>query len=261
MKLCPASKPRHRASGGFTLVEMAVVMALAGMLLAMGIAIANNLADNTKRAVTKERIEAVKAAMAAYFLTNHRFPCPDTGDNSGAGLVRDGIENRVAGGVNPVVTTACSAGIGTVPYRTLGLSREQGLDGWGNFQSYRLDTARAWHLSATFATCPTGIATGLSVFSAPAVLQTDQAAYVVISHGGNGRGAYNQGQTDGSRDALPTTAEELGNTQLNPAAPAGYRAYLYSDSATAPFDDLVAQMTQAELLAIMVKTGKPNICS
>lgn len=251
-------------SSGFTLVEMAVVVALAGMLLAMGIAIANSAMDNTRRSVTKDHESLVKDAMVAYFINNHRFPCPDTGDNTGAGLVREGIENRVAGGVNPVVTTNCTSAFGTVPYRTLGLARDQALDAWGNFVSYRLDTARGWHLSATFpappAACPS-IIVGLSVFSSPAVLQTGQAALVLIAHGANGRGAFNQGQTDVSRNGLPTTAGEFGNTQPNPAGPAGYRDYAYSDTAATPFDDITQFMTAGQLQAAMVKTGKATICS
>lgn len=260
----------HRASGGFTLVEMAVVVALAGVLLSMGIAIANSLMDNTRRAVTKERMAAIKDIMAAYFVTNHRFPCPDTGDNTGANQGRDGVENRAVGGVVPDPTSACSAAgagnlDGTVPYLTLGLPREKALDGWGNFLSYRLDTANNWHLSATFppppAVCP-NIPAALSVFSAPAIAEVGTAVFVVLSHGANGLGAFNQGTTNGSRNTLPPAANaaEFGNTQVVPAGPAGYRNYAYSDVAATPFDDSVGYSTKSELAAVMLKAGKATLC-
>lgn len=245
------------------MVEMAVVVMLAGMLLAFGLSVATTTMDNSRRSTTRERQEMVRDVMVAYFVTNKRFPCPDTGSNVG-NTGPDGVENRAVGGANPLVTSGCSAALGTVPFATLGISREHALDGYGNFMTYRLDTARNWHLSSTFppspAVCPT-IVIGLSVFSAGAVQATNQAAWILTSHGSNGTGAYNQGITNGSRNTLPSTQPELGNTQLNPAAPAGYRSYAYSDSATAPFDDMLVFMTASELLTALVKTGKPNLCS
>jgi prepilin-type N-terminal cleavage/methylation domain-containing protein len=269
-----ASPYRRSQSAGFTLVEMAVVVVIIGILMAMGLAVTNSMMQNTQRSTTKDREDYVRDALIAYFTANHRIPCPDNGSNVG-NTGRDGVEDRVAGGATPTVTTNCTTALGTVPYLTLGIARERAIDAYGNFITYRLDTARNWHLTSTFQAppgtplvpCnPPGITAapvaGLSVFSAPGTQQTSTSAVVLISHGANGLGAWNQGTTNTSRNTLPVIAGEQGNTGLAPTAPAGYRAYVYSDSAAAPFDDVVQQMGLADLQTVMLtKMGRTNICN
>ena len=264
---------KSKRTAGFTLVEIAVVVTIMAILLAMGLATANSVMQSAQRSTTQEKESAIKDALVAYFLSNHRFPCPDTGSNVG-NTGRDGLENRVAGGVVPDVTTDCAAQIGTVPYLTLGIARSQALDGYGNFITYRLDMPRGWHRTTTFqnpgppvtSLCPvvgitTAFAGGFQVNSAPATVEGQFAAVVLISHGANGLGAWNQGNTNNSQNAAPATADELGNTQLNPAGPAAYRAYAYSDVVANPFDDIVSFLTVNDLNIAATKTSRADICS
>jgi hypothetical protein len=250
---------------------MAVVVIILSLIMTMGLSAAGSMLLNSQRAVSRDRMIAVRDAMVGYFAQNHRFPCPDAGSNVG-NTGRDGLEDRAVGGLNPDPASACVGTMGTVPYVTLGLSRDQALDAWGNFISYRLATAPAWHLSATFAlpvppaapVCnPAGISApplgGLGVFSGPTVAQTNAAAWVLISHGRNGLGAFNTGPTNTSRNDPPTGADELANTQLVPAAPAGYRAYPFSDVELNPMDDLVTSMVVGELNGALTKAGQ-SLC-
>jgi len=124
---------------GFTLVEIAVVVAIAGILLVMGVKAATSALAATQRSATADNLKNVKNALLAYYSANHRFPCPDSGPAAG----RDGQEDRTTAG-NPA--TACLAGgggalgLGTVPYTTLGLPKGQALDGYGNMVTYWVDT-------------------------------------------------------------------------------------------------------------------------
>ena len=261
---------KSKRSAGFTLVEIAVVVTIMAILLAMGLATANSVMQSAQRSTTQEKESAIKDALVAYFLSNHRFPCPDTGSNVG-NTGRDGLENRVAGGVVPDVTTDCAAQIGTVPYLTLGIARSQALDGYGNFITYRFDMPRGWHRTTTFTGALPAcnivginagvIAGGFQVNTAAATIEASNAAIVLISHGSNGLGAWNQGNTNNSQNAAPATADELGNTQLNPAGPAAYRAYAYSDVAANPFDDIVSFLTVSDLSIAATKASRADICS
>jgi prepilin-type N-terminal cleavage/methylation domain-containing protein len=264
----PDSMHRRSHSEGFTLVEMAIVVTIAAVLLTLGIGTAISVLQSTQRSTTKDRQTAVRDALLAYFTTNHRLPCPDNGSNVGNNG-RDGVEDTVGGGA-PVTFNNCTTALGTVPYVTLGIAREQALDAYGNFMTYRLDTARIWNQANTFipaATCLVpGITAaplaGLSVFSAPATVSTNRAVVVLVSHGPNGLGAWNQGPTNTSRNALPTAAAEMGNTALNPAGPAGYRDYAYSDAAANPFDDIVTPFTFTDVDTLMrIRMLRANICS
>lgn len=128
---------RHR---GFTLVEMAVVVVIASILLTLGVKGVTSMLAGTQRTATLDNMNTVRNALLAYFSANHRFPCPDTGPAAG----RDGVEDRTTAG-NPSTTCLAgaspAAGFGTVPYVDLGLTRAQALDGYGNFISYRIDTS------------------------------------------------------------------------------------------------------------------------
>jgi len=85
---------------------------------------------------------------------------------------------------------------------------------------------------------------------------------VFISHGSDGLGAWNQGTTNASRNALPTSTEQQGNTVAAPAGPVGYRSYVYSDAAATPFDDVVQFFGVGDLQVLMVtKMGRANICN
>lgn len=127
-----------KQSRGFTLIEMAVVVTIAAILLTLGVKGMTSMLSSTQRSATQDNLNGVRNALLAYFAANHRFPCPDTGPVAG----RDGVEDRTTAG-NPTTTCAAGAspgaGIGTVPYSTLGLTRAQALDGYGNFITYRVD--------------------------------------------------------------------------------------------------------------------------
>jgi prepilin-type N-terminal cleavage/methylation domain-containing protein len=263
-------------AAGFTLVEMAIVVSIMAVLMTLGISTAMSVMQASQRTTTQERQTFLRDAFISYFATNHRLPCPDNGSNVG-NTGRDGVEDTVGGGA-PVTTNNCTTSLGTVPYLTLGISRGQALDAYGNYITYRLDMARFWHLSSTFpanppapappAVCnPAGILAaplaGLSVFKpSAAVVDTNVAALVLISHGSNGLGAWNQGPINTSRNALPVTVAEQGNTVITPAGPAGYRDYTYSDVAATPFDDIVTHMTASYLSTVMTtKMGRTNICN
>ncbi len=263
----------QKKASGFTLVEMAVVVTIMGLMMAMGLSMANSMLQNTQRSVTKEKLSFVKDATVAYFLSNKRMPCPDTGSNVG-NTGRDGLENRLLGGVNPNTNSGCTSNMGTVPYLTLGISRSQALDAYGNFITYRLDTLRNWHLSTTFIPPPPGClinginagippipAGAVAVNTALATVENPTVALVLISHGSNGLGAWNTGTNNASRNALPATPDELGNSQQVPAAPAAYRNYVFSDLVANPFDDLLQFVSFGDINTIATKVGRANICS
>lgn len=236
---------------------MAVVVTIIGLLLAMGLAAATSMLVSSQRSASQDRATFVKDALVAYFATNHRLPCPDTGSNVG-NTGRDGVEDRTAGGATPDTDSSCAAGIGTVPYVTLGISRTQAMDAYGNFLTYRLDVTGGWSRTTT---CPASPTSSLGVFTSP-VVADGTAVAVLISHGANGLGAWNPGPTNTSRNALPTTGDELGNTQLSPTGPAGYRAYPFSDAVANPMDDIVVALRVGDISTVLMgKMGRTNICS
>lgn len=220
---------RAERAGGFTLVELAIVLfvvtlLLGGMLMPLGRQIAERQAADSRRA-----LEHARTALVGYAL--HRrtpdspghLPCPDLRAPDPAGNANDGIEDRLADG-------GCAAPIGNLPWRSLGLAEA---DAWGNRLGYAV--TRTWSR-------PRGPAGGstetLQVCLDSACAQTLPAAAILISHGANGFGA---GNARGGVNLAPSGREERAN------ALGGERYYLLAPReaghAAGEFDDLLLPLS------------------
>lgn len=250
---------------GFTLVEMAVVVVLMGILLTMGVSTWLASVNSSATRSTKERQVAVREALISYLRTNGRLPCPDIGPNSSvAGPIAagpDGRENRSAlNGSEPDTTADCAQAFGLIPYADIGLSREASLDAWGNAMLYRVSNTHPaslpssdWVRKINFRPANVG-----------SILVSDRVAMVaavavLISHGRNGLGAWT---TRGTQiDATGAGADEAVHiagcvTGSTPALVCYNRDI--TESATAAggaFDDIVLGITANDILTPLIKEG------
>ncbi|MBT8350554.1 MAG: prepilin-type N-terminal cleavage/methylation domain-containing protein, partial [Deltaproteobacteria bacterium] len=109
----PFSKLMGRS--GFTLIEMAVVMVIVGIIISIMATVLPSLIHSGKIKKAQADLERADLALQGYISATGRCPCPDTN--------ADGEENRNDGGTqgNPADDT-CAAYVGDLPYLTLGLS-------------------------------------------------------------------------------------------------------------------------------------------
>ncbi len=264
---------KRRAAAGFSLVEMAIVTLLVGILLTMGLAALKATRDASAVSQTQIKQNAIKDALIAYIRRNNRLPCADV--DFGA---PDGIENRATAG-DP--TTACAsatsnARFGILPYVTLGLARDAALDGWGNFFAYHVSNAVSstsfnpgtgfyvvpitnpnldWTLSANLRSGSAGELTVNTRDAAGTVVTlTNAAVAVVVSYGPNGLGAYT---VSGTRNTLPgNTTDEYLNTYAGGGTTYVTRTLTTSDTATGgAFDDYVMYLGADDLLGPLFKDG------
>lgn len=130
------TRNRH---GGFTLIEIAVVIVILGFLLAMLIGIASSLIGQQRRESTRQRLAGVETALALFVSQYRRLPCPANGQLAGTDA-NAGLEQPVGGGPCAVAGVVNSQQHGVVPWRTLGISEQDATDGWGNRLTYRVAT-------------------------------------------------------------------------------------------------------------------------
>jgi prepilin-type N-terminal cleavage/methylation domain-containing protein len=117
---------------GFSLVEMAVVLAIITLLLGGMLPMISSQVEKQHRNETRQQLDEIRSALLGFAVANGRLPCPDT-DN-------DGAENFAASGVTAIINdapvtgqntrinTPCNGG-GTIPFNTLGTSQTDGFGG------------------------------------------------------------------------------------------------------------------------------------
>ncbi len=118
-----------RRSGGFSLVEMAIVLAIIALLMAGLLPTLSGQIEQSRRTETRKQLDEIQQALLGFAIINGRLPCPTTEANPSATLY----------GQEP--TTGC-AGLptseGYLPWKTLGVSET---DAWG---IKRTSTSSPW---------------------------------------------------------------------------------------------------------------------
>jgi prepilin-type N-terminal cleavage/methylation domain-containing protein len=275
-----------RPARGFTLIEIVVVLFILGVAIAMAVALTNALTASQRLSTTTARLQTVDAAIVQYVMQQKRLPCPADGTlastDANAGI--ENPANRTAG----AGCTTNEAG-GVVPWRTLGLSEQDATDGWNHRLTYRIQPALAADNALDMSWCDPAGSGGLNggvcnngctsaslgnctppstylqnkglqiknvagtALMDPTTAPYTGAAYVVISAGSTGGGAYlASGQ-------LSTSTTTDGTQEQKNYASAAYVAGSYyvddsiSDSAgTTHFDDIVSRPA---LLTVINKAG------
>ncbi|MBK6999554.1 MAG: type II secretion system protein [Rhodoferax sp.] len=260
MHYVTAATPRRRlCSVGFTLVEMAVVVAIMGIALTLGLRMLQATQSNAAWSETRIKQERIKVALIGFLRTNGRLPCPDSA------LPPTGVE-----------PAAClvNLGRGVPPWKVLGLSVGDVQDGWANFITYRVAN-RTPATSSNWTTKIGATAFTLGELTAPritfalqersdagvlGVALTPNPVVMLISHGKNGAGA--RSLRGAALMPMPTGADELANATTASTAFVMRTPTDVTGAAGGAFDDLVTYLTPNHLLQPLLddKTLK-GVCS
>lgn len=232
-----------RNSRGFTLVEMAVVLVILGLLLGGLLLPLSSQIDIRNYSETRQKIALIKEAIMGFALANGRLPCPAL--------------PAVASSAVGAGTETCALSVGVVPWATLGTPE---VDAWNGRFTYVVTpsfrdqitdgtvtppaTCTTIPTASSFALCSVGSFTVNNIAGSSVATQVP---VIVISHGKNGLGSY---RSDGSQLALTgASAQELQN--LNGISP-----YVYGDTVQNGYDDFVDWVSVNVLFNRMVSAGK-----
>lgn len=176
----------------FTLVELAVVLVLAGLIAGFAMNAFNSSGRTECYVTTKAQLEKVREAMERYALKYDRFPMPARRTVG----VEDPQYGREIDGAIPAqvaeLDSRAGAIFGAIPFQTLGISAQDAADCWGNKYTYavtiELTEQAKFVIPSTDGKLDIKTASG-STFLAG-------AGYAIISHGADELGAVQANYSD-----------------------------------------------------------------
>lgn len=144
----PARPGTRLGHAGFTLVELAVVLAIVGFLLGSAMYVLSAQVDQRNFENTRRSLEQAREYLLAYAMVHGRLPCPATTTSNGAESIATAAGSGTGG--------TCSLSYnGFLPAATVGFSptRSDGLaiDGWGNPIRYAVSKTSEPHFTGNVA--------------------------------------------------------------------------------------------------------------
>ncbi len=255
----------QRQRRGFSLLEIAIALTIIGLLTAGAAQMLTTLTVRSQEQTTKQRIEEIEAALVRHFARECRLPCPAdaTLDASDSNAGKEDGSGGVCG---------TDSEVSAVPWKTLGITRSKTFDGWNRRIRYRPASNELTETSPVPLRGLKNVADGypcegnpggsgknltewieddpnrgLTVEDKSGTPYQEQgeptaAAFVLVSHGQNGLGAYSRG---GSQIGYSSAdEEERKNADNNNIF---VRRRRTSNNADPIFDDIFISMTIDQL--------------
>jgi prepilin-type N-terminal cleavage/methylation domain-containing protein len=203
---------------GFSLIEMAVVLAIVGLLLGGLLPSISGQIEQQRRNETRKYMTEVRDALLGYAIANKHLPCPATAGD----------------GIAATTCTTVASQTGSLPYKDLGVVDK---DAYGNILVYAV-TKEFANSATPFTLITTGAANTMRICTTSLCTAslTNNAVVVIVSPGAN--------------RATPASPDEVKN------ATAGTTDFVSHDLSQNTFDDLVIWISPNTLFNRMVAAGQ-----
>lgn len=227
---------------GFTLIEMAIVLVIFGLILSAFLLPLRAQREQAAQALTVNTLDRAKQALLGFAQSKGRLPCPAVGSS--------GVESQAAG--------ICVSKVGFLPAVTLGVqpadSKGFAIDAWNNKIGYAVTGSNANAFVISQGISDVGISALAPDFKVacgqitttectPANLLISNAVAVIYSTGANG------GLLDSE-----VGADEIVNK--NATTTFYSRIQTAKGSAAGEFDDLVTWISPYILYNAMIQAGQ-----
>ncbi len=214
----------------FSLLELSIVILIISILIVGSMSASITAINNAKYKVTRERMAEIYKAMGNYLLTNKALPCPASlkdlkASSSTYGVAAASTTCLLDGVFQDDTDSGSPSGLayGMVPVQALGLNADMAEDGFGSKFTYVVGKK---FTDPTVASASTGFGSVFPVtgITPPTVgfmtvkedlgsssfqVDTNDAVFVIISHGANKYGSFNNNSA--TQNTVATDADELTN--------------------------------------------------
>lgn len=248
----------------FTLLELSIVLVIVSVLMVGGIGLGITVTKSTNKKDAKSRLDVVERALANFVLENGRLPCPASLSATPVNAIygkETGAGGTCADASSEVYTNGDLV-YGALPFADLGLNPSYGRDPWGHKITYIVDkrltitkSDTGYDFRSTPAKkyeepefSPNGRKNTLLTMKSGDnnAIITEEAVYVLISHGENGQGGYIDETgvqfIKGSTDSY--TTEEYPNNAYDGA----FNDVFISNKSDGVFDDIIRFKGKTQLL-------------
>jgi type II secretory pathway pseudopilin PulG len=274
---------------GVTLVEMAMVLVVIGLIIMTVFPALNALRSSGQRTLTQSNLQSLMLATAAYAQANGCLPCPTPPATLGNGF------GHVRGdtSASPAACGTCAAPEGIAPFMALGVTSATAHDGWGHWITMRVDPAltsnptntpnpagvipptapcTAADLAANPVTssctiqgasqkglCRAGLATTNRIqVTTPGNTNPQQAAVIFVSHGANGFGSFiasafvlpDNGAQIPFPSSVPACTGTTGYARCNASGTTQFVNASQVVGGNDPYDDMLAYADRNTLLSM-----------
>lgn len=232
---------------GFTLIELAIVLFIVGLLLAGILTPMATSVEQSRRSTLDEQYNEIEETLIGFAIVNGRLPCPDcplgaaaAACSSGGNVINDGVEDIVG---NVCAVGATTTVEGNLPWVTLGVN---GIDPWGNTLAYQVETAFADNIDeAVCAPATANVSFSICTTATITIQDTGDTCGTAISNVASNVPAviYSQG------NETATSCNELENTDGD----IRFVDMDYNLTATTYYDDMIHWLSPFVLKSRMVK--------
>lgn len=238
---------KRHTNKGFTLVEMAVVLLILGLVAGAGLTVLSAQLDQQRIKDTQRILDEAREALIGFAVVNGRLPRPAT--------------SAVIGVENPAICASDAACTGLIPWATLGTTKT---DAWGKIVRYSVtpafaNAAFALNTVATKRVQTRDATAGALVFiagQAGCSLASPCVPAVVYSHGKERWGTTDAGVAvpDGSTTNTDEDTNQTGDASGDLFIQRGPVAQ--TTALGGEFDDSVIWLTPGILFNRMVQAGR-----
>ncbi len=204
---------------GFSLIELAIVMVLIGLVMAPAISLYHNYRVDKDWKETEKKMNIAVNEIGGFRSIYSRYPCPASQTAVPGDLFYGYEYNKDCTDTASIATGSCVNGVcayssniagkrvivGSLPFKTINLSESDAFD--TNLNRFRYAVTEDLTMSATFSMSGGGVGiidkTGASIIDQP-----DTAHFTIISHGSNKISGYTRAGVQSATCASATPLEQ-----------------------------------------------------
>jgi prepilin-type N-terminal cleavage/methylation domain-containing protein len=233
--------PQHISKKGFTLVEMAVVLVIVGIMLGAMLVPLSAQMDQRNYSETKKSMDEIKEALIGFAMSNGHLPCPAISASNGS-------EDRTGN------TCTLNKRVGFLPWAELGVPK---LDSWGHLYRYSVTQAFADSATKISLSQPRDITIKTRANDGTQInlSNVNNIPAVVVSHGKNGTWGYMDSGTLIGDSSTHNDDEDINGSG---AGTTFFSRNFSADTTTSygEFDDVVIWISPNVYLNRMVAAGQ-----